>query len=234
MPEVISREELEKRLAALVGEELRQQLNELMRLLGDPPDLSKVTPEYWQNGGAQLREKVQPVLQEIYLTQARAQLVDAQVQLAGTELRFNWDLVNQTAVDWASGYTFDMVKDLLELSRQRLQEAVSEYYESPTTIGELIEEISPEFGAIRAEKIAVTEVTRSAVEGEQGTVDQLLEENPGIEVIDYWLTNRDEKVCKLCAPRHNQPRGTLWTKNPPAHPVCRCGVRRDFRRRKAE
>jgi hypothetical protein len=79
--------------------------------------------------------------------------------------------------------------------------------------------------------IAVTEVTRAAAEGEQRVVDQIIADNPGMESIDIWLTNRDDITCPICAPRHQQPRGSNWTENPPAHPRCRCWLRHDFRRK---
>jgi hypothetical protein len=79
--------------------------------------------------------------------------------------------------------------------------------------------------------ISITEVTRAASEGEQEIVNRLIMDNPGIVAVDIWQTNRDDRVCPICGPRHNRKRGDGWTENPPAHPRCRCWLKHDFERR---
>jgi len=73
---------------------------------------------------------------------------------------------------------------------------------------------------IRAEMIAVTEVTRAASEGEQAVARELARQ--GIIMTPFWNTNRDELVCPICEPRNNQE--ITDGMFPPAHPRCRCWV----------
>ena len=223
MPDVIGRDELERRLARVVAAEQRKQLNELLDLLGDPPDLSRVPPSYWLNGGAALQAAVEPVLREIFLAQA-------QVVLATTSIGLDWALVNQAAVAWARSYSFDLVKGISETNRGLLQSSIGDYFAAPTSIGDLKDKLTSAYGPLRAEMISVTEVTRAASAGEQQVVDRLLGDNPGIQAIDVWQTNRDDRVCVICGPRHGKSRGSNWTENPPAHPRCRCWLKRDFKR----
>jgi hypothetical protein len=226
MPDVIGRDELERRLARVVSAEQRKQLNALLELLGDPPDPARVPPDFWANGGASLRSAVEPVLRDVYLGQAQALLAEISIGV-------DWALVNQAAVTWARQYTFDLVKGITETNQQLLQTALGDYFRNPVTIAELESKLVGAFGPVRAEMISVTEITRAAAEGEQAVIDRLIGDNPGIEAIDVWQTNRDDRVCIICGPRHNKPRGPIWQDNPPAHPRCRCWLKRDFRRSNA-
>lgn len=226
MPDVIGRDELERRLARVVSAEQRKQLNELLDLLGDPPDPARVPPDFWANGGAALRAAVEPVLRDVYLSQAQALLSEVSIGV-------DWALVNQAAIDWARQYTFELVKGMTEINQQLLQTALGDYFRNPTTIGELESKLAGAYSPVRAEMISVTEITRAAAEGEQVVVDRLIGDNPGIEAVDIWQTNRDDRVCPICGPRHNKPRGSNWQDNPPAHPRCRCWLKRDFRRANA-
>lgn len=221
MPDVLDREALEKLLAAVVGREMRKQLQELLDLLGDPPNISNVTEAYWANGGHALRQSVEPVLRDIYLQQAQA-------QLGLTTIGVDWALVNQDAVNWARDYSFELVSHITDNNRVLLQNSIGSFFNEPMTIGDLQGRLEGAFGPVRAEMISITEVTRAAVEGEQAVVDKLIADNPGIVAIDIWQTNRDDRVCPICGPRHNKKRGNGWVDNPPAHPRCRCWLRHDF------
>jgi hypothetical protein len=211
-----------------------------MRLLGSPPNPNNVPPEYWNNGGAALREKVEPVLRQVYLQQAAAQIETVGIAI-------DWALVNQDAINWASQYTFELVSGITEGSRNTLQAAISNFFEKPMTRQQLEDSIAGAFDPVRAEMIAVTEVTRAAAEGEDVVVDRILRDNPSMERIDIWITKRDERVCKICGPLRERKADGYDGKTPywihpitgvkyklPAHPRCRCGKRTDFKLRKKE
>lgn len=223
MPDVVGRDELERELARAISSEQRGQLNVLLDAMGDPPDPAKITEEFWQQYGEGLRSRIEPLLRKAYLSQAQA-------MLGTVSIGVDWGLVNQAAVDWAQTYAFDLVKNVTANDQSLLRKSVSEYFKQGT-IGDLQGKLVGAFGPVRAEMIAVTEVTRSAAAGEQQVVDRIIADNPGIEAVDYWQTNRDDRVCPICGPRHSKARGTNWVDNPPAHPRCRCWVRRDFRRK---
>ncbi|MCZ2459160.1 MAG: hypothetical protein LC128_06000 [Chitinophagales bacterium] len=224
MADVVNRDTLEALLARTISKELRGELSKLMDLLGDPPSIYNVPPTFWQNSGAALQASIEPILRDIYLEQASAQLVE-------TSIGVDWALINENAVTWTSQYTFDLVRGINETSQRLLRNSIDAYFRNPTTIGDLQRSLSGVFSPMRAEMIAVTEVTRAAAEGEQRVVDQIIADNPGMESIDIWMTNRDDITCPICGERHQQPRGSNWTENPPAHPRCRCWLRHDFRRK---
>lgn len=225
MADVVNRDTLEALLARTIAKDLRGELSKLMDLLGDPPNIYNVPIEFWNNSGHAMQATIEPILRDVYLQQAETQLSELSIGV-------DWALINENAVTWTSQYTFDLVRGINETSQRLLRNSIDAYFRNPTTIGDLQRSLSGVFSPMRAEMIAVTEVTRAAAEGEQRVVNQIIADNPDMESIDIWLTNRDDITCPICAPRHNQPRGSNWTENPPAHPRCRCWLRHDFRLRK--
>jgi hypothetical protein len=130
------------------------------------------------------------------------------------------DLVNERAATWAQQYTYDLVKGVTDTSQRQIAQAVDDYYRNAIDRRGMIERIAREFGPERAERIAVTEVTRAAAEGARvygGELDAL-----GLRTRPIWQTAVDERVCPLCGPRHLQAiEDGMY---PPAHPNCRCWV----------
>ena len=90
----------------------------------------------------------------------------------------------------------------------------------------------------RAAEIANTETVRAASEGQRAAWQQGIDRGdvPLNSLRSFWLTARDERVCKICAgiPPLNR-RGVLFSQSfmspagpvdaPPAHPRCRCSLR---------
>lgn len=217
MPDIPNRDELEKKLARNLGKLNRVQLMRLMEHLGDPPKIDNVPASFWDETGKELASVLAPFLEEVYVEQS-LQLMNNQ------PIGVDWTLVNEGAVDWANRYSYDLVTNLNETSRRTLQTSVSAYYERGQTIGELEKRLTTAFGPVRAEMIAVTEITRAASEGEQAIAREL--EKEGIRMIPIWQTNNDELVCPLCGPKHNKPiEDGVY---PPAHPRCRCWVNHEL------
>jgi hypothetical protein len=235
MAELVDRAELERILSRAVSAELRAELRKLMDLLGDPPDPANVPEAFWSNGGASMRTRVEPILRDIYLGEASERLGQLTIGV-------DWALVNQAAIEWARQYSFELIAGITERSRAVTQTALGDYFRNPLTIGELEQQLSPTFGAVRAEMIAVTEVTRAKEMGDNETIALLLKENPGIRRIDTWMTSKDDKVCLICGPldgrkaEHYDGAIPFW-RHPvmdrlvsiPAHPRCRCRKWVDFR-----
>lgn len=212
------RNELERRLARVLSRGLRAEMGKLLDLLGDPPDLSRVPYEYWQTGWKDIQRDIEPILVDTFLAQAES--------LMGTvTIGADWGRFNVIAADWARTYTYDLVKDIEGTTRgaleRLLQKDIPGYFEEGLTSRELARRLEAQFGAVRAEMIAVTETTRAAVEGERAYVAELVKET-GKEMIPIWLTSNDERVCPICNPRNEKP--ITGGDFPPAHPRCRCGV----------
>ena len=134
-------------------------------------------------------------------------------------------VVYKETLRWARKYTAKLVAGINEGTRENIAEAVEEFIVTPDqTLGNLVDNIVTAteglFGKARAEKIAVTEVTRAFAEGTEIAGDAV--RDIGITLDDIWQTNNDGLVCRICRPRNQTPRGAGWFDNPPAHPHCRC------------
>lgn len=137
------------------------------------------------------------------------------------EFDIDWSLINQSAADWASEYVYDLVSMINDTSRDALQRLIPQYFEEQMTQGELADALLEVFSPGRVNRIARTEVTRAASEGEQAVARQL--EAQGIKMRPIWQTRHDEIVCDQgCLERHDRPiTDDIF---PPLHPNCRCWV----------
>lgn len=223
------RDEIERKLARVVGRGLNAELEKLLGHLGDPPRLENVPPEYWENGWRQLQREVEPILLDAFVSQATELMLNIGI---GVDV----DEVNRHASEWARAHTFDMMKQLWSARHQAatdlfnhypgVGEIIAEGFEQALTIREIRDRLAMFYSPVRAEMIAVTETTRAVVEGERAYVDQL-ERETGQRMIPIWMTANDERVCPICAPRNEKP--ILNSSDfPPAHPRCRCGVGWEF------
>jgi hypothetical protein len=76
---------------------------------------------------------------------------------------------------------------------------------------------------VRAESIAVTEITRAYSQAEN--LSQQMLRDMGLETVRIWNTAHDEIVCPICWPLNQTKEdewGTEYSDGPPAHPRCRC------------
>lgn len=216
--DVINRSELERKLARVVGRDLRLELQKLLNYLGDPPRLENVPRDYWQNGWRDIQKDVEPVLLETYLSQAEAMMNEVNI---GVE----WDTINTNASQWAKQNTEKTLMDLFDKRYNHLNEVIPRFYNEGWNLGQLQADLERWYSPVRAEMIAVTETTRAAVEGERAMVAEL-EKTTGRRMVPVWMTSRDERVCPICGPKHGKE--ITDGKFPPAHPRCRCWTNHKF------
>lgn len=219
MPDFANRADWESRLQRALEKLQDAQRKRLMQALGDPPSQNNLPPQFWSEFGQEYRDALYPLLEQIFLD-------SAEQMLEALPMGVDWDLVNAEAARWARQYTYDLVSQITDRTRAALQEKVGNYFETPTTLGDLKESLEALFGAVRAEMIAVTETTRAAVQGEYALVQKIQEQ--GIAMVAVWQTNNDDLVCPICAPRNQTRQGEGWDEPPPAHPRCRCWVNHEF------
>lgn len=212
--DVPNRDELEAELARDLSGALRKIYLRLLQQLGDPPDWRNLDPFFWDAAADDLGRVIEPGLQKIFEAQAL-------IMVGTVPMGVDWALVNRAAVNWARSYGFDLVSRINDTTRAMLQSTIADAFERGLTRGEIVARISPSFGPVRAEMIAVTEVTRASVEGERASVG-LLEASTGVKMIPKWETNNDEIAmrCPICWPRHDK----VITDDiyPPGHIRCRC------------
>jgi len=139
-------------------------------------------------------------------------------------------MINTAAAEWSKKYSYELIKGLTDTTRKGVQSAISDYYSQGLTMGDLEARLIGYFGPVRAEMIAVTEVTRASVQGELAVINQIQLDNPRIEFDTIWETNNDDKVCSICEPLNQTKRGEAWTEYPPAHVRCRCWVSHEIKK----
>jgi hypothetical protein len=227
MPDIPNRDELERILARKLGGLNRRQLGKLMELMGDPPKIENVPMSFWDDAGKELAQVVTPFSERVYLEAAERMLETVPVGV-------DWSLVNTAASSWAQQYAYDLIGGINATSRQAVGQAVSNFFTQGWTMRDLHNRLGRIYSPVRAEMIAVTEVTRAAAEGERGVVAEI--EKEGIRMVEVWQTNNDELVCNICGPRHGKKHGDGWTRSqgPPAHPRCRCWTNHEFEKPKEE
>jgi len=212
--DLANRAEIERRLARVLSRDLRSEMGKLLDYLGDPPDLSRVPADYWQNGWRGLQKDVEPILMDVFLQQAEAAMNSVGV---GTD----WAAINMAASNWARTQGETILKELFNKTYEGVSVTVPKFFEQDWTIGDLSAALERWYSPVRAEMIAITETTRAAVEGEVAVMREL-EKESGLHMVEVWLTNNDERVCPICAPRNGKP--IVGGNRPPAHPRCRCMI----------
>jgi hypothetical protein len=148
-----------------------------------------------------------------------------------TGIGFDNTLTNKQALEWATEYTGQLIKDIDSTTLDTVQSAIAQFIDKPGfTIGDVVDQLP--FDPERAQRIAVTEITRAYAQGNQVAGEQLGAEFPGVKIVKTWFTNNDSLVCPICGPLngqevkidkqfHNKETGSNID-NPPAHPNCRC------------
>lgn len=178
---------------------------------------------FWQNERELLFNILFPVVEDCVLSGAK-NATDNLVSDLG--IGVDWALVNDIAVDWSKRYTFELVKGITDTSQSFLQKVIPEWIESGKPLDELINDpaLVNMFGKIRAEMIAVTEVTRSFAQGNMASW-----KGSGVVNGKEWMTAEDEIVCPICQPLSGD--SVALNQNfeggydtPPAHPRCRCWI----------
>lgn len=134
-------------------------------------------------------------------------------------LPVNMDAVNQRVLEATRTYTDVWWGEIEPATRNAMRTALVNWQEGglgSRGLPDLVDALEPWFGEARAERIAVTEVTRMFDVG-----NRLAHEEAGIER-EEWQTVRDEAVCPICAPLNGKRFALNDGPRPPAHVNCRC------------
>ena len=213
--DIPNRAELEAKLAQKLGRLGQTQLRGLRDALGNPPKMENLSPDYFDRLSDELQGVIQPIMEEIYVAQAAALMGIRQKAVA-----VDWNVVNQRAAEWARKYSGVLCKDITDKSREAIRQQVEGFYRDQRTMGDLEASLSRLFGPVRAEMIAITEVTRASAQGEMGFAEEL--RRLGLKTVHVWQTSMDDIVCPICGPLNEKEQGNGWSDPPPAHPRCRC------------
>jgi HK97 family phage portal protein len=211
----------ERRILRLMRERLNGQMQDVLKLLGWPPNFDNLDDAFWDSATGQMIADLRPMIE--------AMATDAsQTMIESTGVGVDWALVAQDASQWATRYTFDLVRGVTDTTRAALQRKLTAFVETPGMTREQLEDsLRPLFGDARASMIAVTETTRAYAEGERETARRAQEQ--GFRLVPRWHTANDELVCNVCGPNDGKLQTEGWTVDwPPAHVNCRCWVTHEW------
>lgn len=215
---LVDRAELEAELAKKLSRLQQGQYRQLLNALGNPPRLENLPMDYFSRMADELQGVVQPELEKIYTKQAAALMGLDKVKAVAVD----WDVINERAAQWARLYAGELCKNVADTKKAAIKQQVEGFFRDARSMGDLEASLARLFGPLRAEMIAITEVTRAASEGERGFAAEL--NKLGLQTTFIWNTSNDEIAddCPICGPRNGKRQGDGWDELPPAHPRCRC------------
>lgn len=143
-------------------------------------------------------------------------------------LRFQFDLKNPKVTEWAEEHAAKLIKDITEVSRERIRRAVIDRVEGDE-FEDSFENILAAVGdKTRAELIARHETIQAVSEGQRLAWDQAVEDGylTGKEK-RVWIVTPDERLCEICEALDGETAGlgeqyANEYDGPPAHVNCRC------------
>lgn len=230
--QLTDRQTWENRFARRLGSLSVRHQAELIQLIGNPPDVTRVPSSFWEKVEREEREEMVKLLLLIFLAAA--------VQHGATR-----DAVESQAAQWASVTAARVAAERATTSREILARKGAEWREKiaerereklateperekhktgkPVLQGEITAAAQGIFGPTRGVSTVVTVTTQAEAAGSEFAVKTTGKESPD----DRWLTERDGSVCPICRPLHLKKRD-VWEAQfpdgPPAHPNCRCEI----------
>ncbi len=241
MADVINRDELERKYGREIARLFKGMSGHMLELLEQYNwDVNLIPANIWEGFTIQEKAVLLPFLENVSLASAE-RLVDS------LPIGVDWGLVNQGAADWARSYSTLLAGQIDQSTREwiatSIRNSIASYFEEGLTMGDLIGRLEADpklaklfigdvkdrlgrvYGPKRAEMIAVTEVTRAAVEGQRLVIRELNKQ--GVQMVPVWQTNNDALVCPLCGPRHDKViEDGVYPPDP--HPRCRCWINHEF------
>lgn len=153
-------------------------------------------PEFWQIEDTKLWGAVDEIALAALLAGAgagRGLLPKSLQSLA------NQETFNAGAMRYLRMYRLKDIPNINQNTRRHLVTMINEWLRSGDSMQDLEIMIAAYLNSPRALQIAVTEITRLFAQG-----NLLIWNSIGSVTAKVWQTARDEKVCPLCGPLHNQ------------------------------
>ncbi len=216
--QIVNRDWKESAIAKAVSKWLARFKPQFTDYIDDSaPDLEDVPKTFWNELLREGWEVIAPLLLAVLVEQAVDMSVDVGTELTAT----TWTTVNENAAQWSRTYGYDLITGINDTTRKQMQEIMADFYENSATMDDLTKKIAELFGPARAERIAITETTRAAVQGEKAYIEALEREH-GLHATPFWHTAKDDYVCPDCSAKD----GMMLARGdePPLHPGCRCFI----------
>ena len=137
---------------------------------------------------------------------------------ANARVLVDFDLVNESVINYAKTYRYELIKGITDTTRKQVQQLVSDWVASGAPLSVLDTQLTPIFGEVRASMIAATETTRVYAEGNSEAW-----ESTGMVSTWTWMTAQDDLVCPICGELDGQVFDLAdIDARPPGHINCRC------------
>lgn len=205
----------ERRLTGKIAEYLAGLLARVIKQL--KKDYKSFQPSFWEEEEREMWDDLSEYFTGIIIHGA-----NGAVEQLTSGHAVDKDKINLSIIHFARKYRNEWLSKITESSRSYVEQAITNWQLSGDPLSELIKTLSnPEtgmFSKIRAERIAVTEVTRLYSMG-----NKLAWEEAGYIKEFTWHTAMDDLVCEICGPNDGkqfalQDMDALI----PAHVNCRC------------
>lgn len=179
---------------------------------------------FWSDEERALWDEIGPLILRLYLKGGENGLTMLPAEL---QVLVNWEYFNRSATEYLRNYRLHTLVGINETTRKQTIENIDEWIQNGEPLEMLVKRLDPLFGPERAERIAVTEVTRVYAEGNLSSWRAT-----GLVGGKRWNTAVDDLVCPICAPLDGmvvEMDGNGFTTEdgegitaPPAHVNCRC------------
>lgn len=220
MPDLRNRRQLERELIeelAIADVETRR---EIAALLGEEIARDGLAPQEWEAIGERYRGIIEQRLERVYMASVVGLALLLTRETPQQAVRLGDDIASRAAA-WSRDHSAQLVRDLNNTSRRRIQDEIVRYYNNDITRQELINRIDTVvYNPQRARLIAETEITRANTQAERDALESAGLQNAFTGV---WVTARDDRTCPICRPLEGTTKDN-WPTYPPAHPGCRCFI----------
>lgn len=208
-PDSRLKDQAEEEWAAYLAGMFSEQYDSLVDQL-DPNNPQPPPPSFWDEWGATIASYL--ALSLFDLAQASSQSAIERIGIGA-----NWDAVLNASQEWASRYSFSLVRDINATSQAALQKLLSDYYGGRLDYDGMLAMLESRFGPTRAASIAATEVTRGFEQGIDIYQQEL--DGLGLETDRVWIT--EAGACPICSPYDGVLESEGWAEGePPLHTNC--------------
>jgi SPP1 gp7 family putative phage head morphogenesis protein len=188
-------------------------------------------PDFWEREGRELYDASADVIVRAFYAGGMAGVKELPQWM---QLQAAWEPFSRAAIAYLRAYRLAQLTDITETTRDLVVSAIDGWIQSGRKLDVLISALEPIFGSMRAQRIAVTEVTRAFAAGNQASWQVT-----GFVTQKVWRTANDELVCPYCGSLDGKVVGleetfktisrngkleVLEYLHPPAHPNCRCWI----------
>lgn len=224
----MSRSDWEVEISRSIVQKGRGWINSILTGLGDPPDEGNLPAGIWGEMERELTALLMAGLEAAFQDAA----LDA-VLAAGFEV--DWSMVNEAAADFARANAYTASRYCTETTHKIVGDLVKRFYKEGWNLAKLEKElIAAGFPPVRANMIAITEVTKASSEAARFAARLGMQAGSTQVLVAEWQTMVDERVCPICGGLHGlqvmdgqpfiHPKTGQAYDMPPAHVACRCGI----------